>query len=70
MATPFQFIDAFENGDGWLWWGLTYVSSGVSEKLGRCYQVMETEDRAFLEQGMANWSDLVDFEISSQGSCG
>jgi uncharacterized protein DUF3303 len=39
-------------------------------KVGGRYQVMETEDRAFLEQWMANWSDLVDFEISSQGSCG
>jgi hypothetical protein len=43
--------------------GLTYVSSWVSDKLDRCYQLMETEDRALLEQWMANWSDLVDFEV-------
>jgi hypothetical protein len=24
---------------------------------------METEDRALLEQWIANWSDLVDFEV-------
>jgi hypothetical protein len=45
--------------------GLTYVPSWVSEKLGRCYQLLETEDRALLEQGMANWSDLVDFEVET-----
>jgi hypothetical protein len=45
--------------------GLTYVSSWVSEGLGRCYQVMETEDRALLEQWMANWSDIVDFEVET-----
>jgi hypothetical protein len=43
--------------------GLTYVSSWVSDKLDHCYQLVETEDRALLEQWMANWSDLVDFEV-------
>jgi hypothetical protein len=45
--------------------GLTYVSSWVSEALGRCYQVMETDDRTLLEQWMANWSDIVDFEVET-----
>jgi hypothetical protein len=43
--------------------GLIYVSSWVGEKLDRCYQVMQTEDRALLDQWMANWSDIVDFEV-------
>ena len=43
--------------------GLSYVSSWVSEELDRCYQLMETEDRALLDQWMANWSDIVDFEV-------
>lgn len=43
--------------------GLTYVTSWVDERLERCYQVMETDDRALLDQWMANWSDLVDFEV-------
>jgi hypothetical protein len=43
--------------------GLRYVSSWVVESLGRCYQVMETEDRALLDEWLANWSDLVDFEV-------
>jgi hypothetical protein len=43
--------------------GLTYVSSWVSEDLTTCYQVMETPDRALLDLWMANWNDLVDFEV-------
>ena len=43
--------------------GLTYVSSWVTEDLTRCYQLMETADRALLEQWIANWTDIVDFEI-------
>jgi len=43
--------------------GLSYVSSWVNDNLDRCYQLMETEDRALLDQWMANWSDLVDFEV-------
>ncbi len=43
--------------------GLTYVASWVDEKMERCFQVMETEDRALLEQWIANWSDIVEFEV-------
>ena len=43
--------------------GLTYVSSWVTDDYARCYQVMETDDRALLDQWIANWSDLVDFEV-------
>lgn len=43
--------------------GVTYVSSWVDERLERCYQVMETDDLALLEDWMANWRDLVDFEV-------
>ena len=43
--------------------GLTYISSWVDEKMERCFQIMETEDRALLEQWMANWSDIVEFEV-------
>lgn len=42
---------------------LNYVSSWVDENLERCYQVMETDDRALLDQWIAKWSDLVDFMI-------
>jgi hypothetical protein len=43
--------------------GVNYVSSWVDRDLARCYQVMETGDRALLDQWMANWADLVDFEV-------
>lgn len=43
--------------------GLSYVSSWVSDKLDRCYQLMETEDRALLDQWIANWNDIVEFEV-------
>jgi len=43
--------------------GLVYVASWVDHKLERCYQVMETHDRALLDEWMANWSDLIDFEV-------
>ena len=43
--------------------GLVYVASWVDQKQEHCYQVMETEDPALLEAWMANWRDLVDFEV-------
>jgi Protein of unknown function (DUF3303) len=43
--------------------GLVYVSSWVDQRLERCYQLMETEDPALLDQWIANWSDIVDFEV-------
>ena len=43
--------------------GLTFVSSWVSADLGRCFQVMEADDVALLQRWVAEWSDLIDFEI-------
>lgn len=43
--------------------GLTYVSSWVTDDLRRCYQVMECDDRALVDEWIANWSDIVDFEV-------
>jgi uncharacterized protein DUF3303 len=43
--------------------GLTYVSSWIDDKLERCYQLMETHDRALLDEWIGRWSDLVDFEV-------
>ena len=43
--------------------GLTYVSSWVDETLSTCYQVMQTADRALLDDWMRRWSDLVEFEV-------
>jgi hypothetical protein len=43
--------------------GLRYVSSWVDEKLERCFQLMETEERRYLDEWIAQWIDLVDFEV-------
>jgi len=43
--------------------GLSYVASWVDTALERCYQVMETDDRALLDEWMSLWTDLVDFEV-------
>jgi hypothetical protein len=43
--------------------GLTYVASWVTEDLAHCYQVMGSEDPALLEDWMAEWADLVEFEV-------
>ena len=43
--------------------GVHYVSSWVDEKLERCFQLMETDDRLLLDEWMGYWSDLVEFEV-------
>ena len=43
--------------------GLAYVASWVDRELRHCYQLMETDDPALLEQWIARWSDLADFEV-------
>lgn len=43
--------------------GLRYVDSWVTHDLAHCYQVMECEERALLDAWIANWADLVDFEV-------
>jgi hypothetical protein len=43
--------------------GLVYVSSWVDDKLERCFQLMEATERELLDEWMANWIDLVDFEV-------
>ena len=43
--------------------GVVYVSNWVDQNLERCYQLMETGDRALLDQWMANRNDHIDFEV-------
>jgi hypothetical protein len=43
--------------------GLHYISSWVDEDFTRCYQVMETADRALLDEWISRWTDIVDFEV-------
>jgi hypothetical protein len=71
----FLIIERFKNGDAVPVYrrfrdrgrmappGLTYVSSWVTTDHTRCYQVMESSDRALLDDWIARWSDLIDFEV-------
>ncbi len=43
--------------------GLAYVGSWVTSDLTRCYQVMDCADRSLLDAWMAQWDDLVQFEV-------
>jgi uncharacterized protein DUF3303 len=43
--------------------GLTYVSSWVDANFQRCYQLMETDNPQLLDDWMAHWNDIVDFEV-------
>jgi hypothetical protein len=43
--------------------GLAYLDSWVDTDLGRCFQLMETDDPDLFDQWLARWDDLVEFEI-------
>ena len=43
--------------------GLAFVGSWVSADLGRCFQLMECDDVTLLQRWVAEWSDLIKFEI-------
>ena len=71
----FMVIERFKNGDAAPVYtrfrehgrlapdGLHYVSSWIDTDLKQCWQVMETEDPSLLDQWIARWSDIVDFEV-------
>jgi hypothetical protein len=42
---------------------LKYVASWVDENLKRCFQLMETDHPQYLDEWIASWTDLVDFEV-------
>jgi hypothetical protein len=43
--------------------GLRYVDSWVEPGLGRCFQLMECDDPELFRPWVAEWEDLVEFEI-------
>lgn len=71
----FMVIERFHNQDGKAVYrrfrqhgrmapdGLTYVGSWIEANFNRCFQLMECEDVALLQEWVLNWSDLADFEI-------
>jgi Protein of unknown function (DUF3303) len=44
--------------------GLTYVGRCVEASLNRCFQLMECDDVTLLQKWVAQWSDLMAFEIA------
>jgi Protein of unknown function (DUF3303) len=40
-----------------------YVNSWVTADLTTCYQVMESPDRARLDEWLQRWQDLVEFDV-------
>jgi hypothetical protein len=43
--------------------GLKYIGSWIEANFDRCFQVMECDDAHLLQQWVASWSDLMEFEI-------
>jgi 2-hydroxy-3-keto-5-methylthiopentenyl-1-phosphate phosphatase len=43
--------------------GLRYVNSWIEASFDRCFQLMECDDARLLQQWVAVWSDLIEFEI-------
>ena len=43
--------------------GLKYIDSWVEPNFDRCFQLMECDNPQLFNEWVANWRDLVDFEI-------
>lgn len=43
--------------------GVEFINSWINEDVTVCYQVMETESTDKLQEWIANWNDIVDFEV-------
>jgi hypothetical protein len=43
--------------------GVAYVGSWVTQDLSRCFQIMDAPDRARLDEWIAKWADVADFEV-------
>jgi hypothetical protein len=75
FAMLFMVIEHFKNGDALPVYkrfreqgrmmpdGLQYLASWTTRDFERCFQLMECDDAELLEQWMAHWRDLVDFEV-------
>lgn len=43
--------------------GLRYIDSWIEANFDRCFQLMECDDPVLLMRWIAEWRDLVDFEL-------
>ena len=71
----FMVIEKFKNQDGKAVYrklrdggralpdGLKFVSSYVTADLGRCFQLMEVDDITLFQKWIADWQEVVEFEV-------
>jgi len=70
----FMVVEKFRNQDGKAVYrklqggrglpdGLKFVASYVSADLSRCFQLMETDDVTLFQRWIADWQELVEFEV-------
>ncbi len=43
--------------------GLVYLNSWISTDLGQCFLLMDADDRDLFDTWIANWDDVMDFEV-------
>ncbi|HEY1630340.1 MAG TPA: DUF3303 family protein [Rhizomicrobium sp.] len=43
--------------------GLKFVNSWVAADLSRCFQLMETDDATDFQRWIAQWQDVMEFEV-------
>ena len=43
--------------------GLKFLTSHVTADLSRCFQLMETDDITTFQRWIADWQDVVEFEV-------
>jgi Domain of unknown function (DUF3303) len=55
--------DRFRRSGRMLPEGVVYHASWIDAQNLRCFQIMEAPDREALNQWIAAWDDLVDFEV-------
>ena len=70
----FMVVEKFRNQDGKAVYrklqkgrglpdGLKFVASYVTADLSRCFQLMETDDITLFQRWIADWQDVVEFEV-------
>ena len=71
----FMVVEKFKNQDGKAVYrklrdkgralpdGLKFVSSWVTADLGRCFQLMETDDITTFQRWIADWQEVAEFEV-------
>ena len=70
----FMVVEKFRNQDGRAVYrklqkgrglpdGLKFIASYVSADLSRCFQLMEADDVTLFQRWIADWQELVEFEV-------